>query len=209
MLFIYAICFSYSYLSIDAGFGALLLFAVVQIFLFASASFYQERVSFQKVFGLLIAFAGLIYLLYPKSEFEISYFHSLLMIFSGLAWAGYTLLAKKSTKALENNTHSFIKATLIAVLFYFFINDELIYTKEGVFIAFLSGSITSALGYVLWYEVVKRVELITSSIIQLLVPIIAIFLSINFLNETLSFEMVLSAILICTGILVVIKTKVN
>lgn len=50
MLFIYAICFSYSYISLDAGFGTLLLFGVVQVTMFVSSLFLKEKINLQKVF---------------------------------------------------------------------------------------------------------------------------------------------------------------
>ena len=52
-------------------------------------------------------------------------------------------------------------------------------------------------------------QIMTASIIQLLVPIIAIFLSIIFLGETLSFELFLSTIIILLGIFIALYKKKN
>ncbi|MGB5791575.1 DMT family transporter [Poseidonibacter sp.] len=208
MLFIYAICFSYSYLSIDAGFGTLLLFAIVQLVMVFASLFYKEKINIQKVIGIVLAIFGLIYLLYPTQSFEVSFYHAFLMIISGVAWAIYTIIGKKSINALANTMDNFIKATLFIVLFYFvFTIDNLHYSFNGVVLALISGSITSALGYVLWYEVLPKIQIITAGVIQLFVPILSIILSIIFLNETLTNTLLVSTVIIILGILITIFSK--
>ena len=63
------------------------------------------------------------------------------------------------------------------------------------------------LGYLLWYEILPKIEIITASVLQLLVPIIAIFLSILFLDESLTLELIVSTILILVGIFIALKRK--
>lgn len=67
--------------------------------------------------------------------------------------------------------------------------------------------ITSALGYLIWYEVLPKIEIFTASILQLLVPIIAIFLSLIILDEKLSFELIVSTFIILFGILIALYKK--
>lgn len=208
MLFIYAICFSYSYIKLDAGFGTLLLFGVVQVVMLISSIFLKEKVNLQKVLGMMIAFVGLVFLLYPKQSFEISYVHVLLMIISAIAWAFYSILGKKSTKAISNTMDNFIKATFFAIIFYLIINiDEIYLSLNGILLAFTSGSLTSALGYVIWYKVLPQIQIITASVIQLFVPILAILFSVVFLNELFTFELALSTIIISIGILLSIFSR--
>ena len=63
-----------------AGIGTLILFAVVQLSMILLLFFYNEKMSLNKTIGILVAFSGLIYLLYPKEDFTISYFHVFLMV---------------------------------------------------------------------------------------------------------------------------------
>lgn len=208
LLFLYAICFSFAYINIDAGFGALLLFGIVQLIMLAFAQFIKEGVSLKKLLGMIIAFIGLTYLLYPSHDFEVSYFHSFLMIISGIAWALYSILGKSSKDALFNTMDNFIKATIFIMIFYFFfLRSEIYLSHTGVLLAFLSGSITSALGYVLWYKIVPSLQVSTAGIIQLLVPIMAIFISVLFLDEVLSVSLVVSTILVCIGVLIAVTSK--
>lgn len=207
MLFLYAICFSYSYINMLAGIGTLILFAVVQLSMIFIALFYKEKMSLNKTIGILVAFIGLVYLLYPKEDFTISYFHTFLMVISGIAWGVYSVLGKSSTNAIFNTTDNFFKASIFTLIFMLMFISEVHLDLYTFCLAITSGAITSALGYLLWYEILPKIEIITASVLQLLVPIIAIFLSILFLDESLTLELIVSTILILVGIFIALKRK--
>lgn len=208
ILFLYAISFSYSFLNIEAGVGTLLLFAVVQLVMVIFSLFHKEKINLQKIAGIFLAMAGLIYLLYPKQSFELSLFHAFLMIIAGVSWAVYTVLGKKSSDSLYNTTDNFTKALIFVGIFYLIFTPENSFTtNKGILLAFISGSITSAVGYLLWYEILPKMQLITAGIIQLFVPVISIVVSIVFLNESLTMTLFLSTVIIFTGILLTIFSK--
>ncbi|WP_108559119.1 DMT family transporter [Arcobacter caeni] len=205
MLFLYAICFSYSYINMFAGIGTLILFAVVQISMILIALFYKEKLTLNKLLGVLVAFCGLAYLLYPKEDFSISLFHTFLMVISGIAWAIYSVIGKSSTNALLNTTDNFFKATIFTIIFMIFFINEFKFDLYTSFLAVLSGSLTSGLGYLIWYEVLPKIKITTASILQLIVPILAIFLSVIILNEKFSFELGISTFIILFGIFLALK----
>ena len=208
MLFLYAICFSYSFLDINAGFGTLLLFAVVQMVMLAFSLFHKEKINLQKIIGIFLALFGLIYLLYPKESFEVSLFHAFLMIIAGIAWAVYTILGKKSSDSLYNTMDNFIKSLVFVGIFYIlYLPENSFISQNGLLLAFISGSLTSAIGYVLWYEILPKLQYITAGVIQLFVPIISIIISIIFLKESLSTTLFLSTIIIFSGIILTIFSK--
>lgn len=207
MLFLYAICFSYSFINMYAGIGTLILFAVVQLSMILIALFYKEKLTSNKIFGVLIAFSGLVYLLYPKEDFSISFFHSFLMIIAGISWGVYSVIGKKSTNATYNTTDNFLKASIFTIIFGVLFVDFFKVDLFTFFIAITSGMITSALGYLIWYEVLPKIEIFTASILQLLVPIIAIFLSLIILDEKLSFELIVSTFIILFGIFLAFYKK--
>ena len=207
MLFLYAICFSYSYVNMFAGIGTLILFAVVQLSMILIAIFYKESFSINKILGIIVAFAGLVYLLYPKEDFSISFFHAFLMIISGISWAIYTVIGKSSTNALLNTTDNFFKASIFVVLFTIFFIDSLKLDFYTSILAISSGAITSALGYLIWYEILPKMQIITASVLQLIVPVLAIFLSVIILDEVLSFELLISTFVILFGIFIALFRK--
>ena len=207
MLFLYAITFSFSYQNMQAGVGTLILFAVVQLTMIFMAFRHKESLNLRKIVGICLAFGGLFYLLYPKNDFSLSLFHTFLMIISGIAWAFYTLLGKKSTNAFYSTKDNFFKASLMALVFIAFYFNHLIFDSYTLFLAVISGVVTSALGYIIWYMVLPKMDIITAGVLQLLSPVIAIILGIIALDEKLSFELIVSTIVILFGIFVVIYKK--
>ena len=207
MLFLYAITFSYSYVDMPAGIGTLILFAVVQLSMILMAVFYKEKLTLNKLIGMLLAFAGLVYLLYPKEDFSLSLYHAFLMIISGIAWAFYTVLGKKSKNAFFNTKDNFFKATIFTILFAFIFVDNITFDSYTLFLAVFSGVVTSALGYIIWYAVIPQMQILTASILQLIAPILAIVMSILLLDEVLSFELLISTFVILFGIFVALFKK--
>jgi drug/metabolite transporter (DMT)-like permease len=207
MLFLYAITFSFSYENMQAGIGTLILFAVVQLTMIFMAFKHKESLTLQKVFGIVLAFAGLAYLLYPKEDFSLSFFHSFLMIISGVAWAFYTLLGKKSINAFSSTKDNFFKASLMALVFMIFYFNHLTFDSYTLFLAIFSGVVTSALGYIIWYMVLPKMDILTAGVLQLLSPVIAIILGILVLNEKLSMELFISTFIILFGIFITLFKK--
>jgi drug/metabolite transporter (DMT)-like permease len=65
LLFAYMACFSFAYLSLSAGTGALLLFGAVQLTMFVAALRAGEHFAAASWAGLALAVAGLVYLVAP------------------------------------------------------------------------------------------------------------------------------------------------
>ena len=129
------------------------------------------------------------------------------MIIAGIAWAFYTILGKNSKDPIHHSADNFFKTIFFLIIVFLFFIDDIQITYYGIFLAILSGGIASGLGYALWYYILKNMNLITASIVQLLVPIIAIFLGILFLDEKLTFTLTISSIFILGGIYLTIYKK--
>jgi hypothetical protein len=89
-LFGYAVGFSFAYLSLDAGVGALILFAAVQITMIGAGISRGEHPKASEWVGLAVALAGLVYLVSPGLTAP-SFGGAALMAASGAAWGGYSL----------------------------------------------------------------------------------------------------------------------
>ncbi|WP_424688652.1 DMT family transporter [Halarcobacter ebronensis] len=207
-LFLYAITFSYAYINLDAGLGTLILFAFVQLTITFYAIMNKEKICFKQAFGILTALLGLLYLFYPKDNFTISMEGFILITIAGISWGAYTILGKKSENALKDTNENFLKTIpfLFIYLLIFPINIEI--NIDGLILSFLSGAITSAIGYVIWYKVLDNISILTAGVIQLIVPVVAIFLSIILLNEPITITLLVSTALILIGIYLTIKKSV-
>jgi drug/metabolite transporter (DMT)-like permease len=203
MLFIYAIAFSFGYVSLDTGTGALILFGSVQITMIITSVISGNKLHISEWLGLLIAFSGFVYLIIPDLVTP-SLMGFMLMTISGVAWGFYTLLGRTSQSPLSDTVYNFLRTSpFILVLIFFGLNDiHLTYT--GIVLAVLSGAIASGLGYFVWYIALKGLSVTQAAVVQLFVPIIAATGGVIFTHELITLRLIESSALVLGGILMVI-----
>lgn len=204
MLFIYAAFFSYAYISLPSGTGALLLFAMVQLTMLGAGLISGERFTPLQWAGLIAALAALVWLLSPGIEAP-PLLGTLSMAIAGVGWGAYSLLGRTSPHPPTQSTAgNFARASLIGlamlVPIMMFIQPEQRPQTSGVLLAILSGAITSGLGYAIWYQALKHLQATRAGIAQLTVPAIAALGGILFLNEPLTLRFALASLVILAGV---------
>ena len=197
-LVIYMLGFSWAYLSLEAGFGALLLFGVVQLSMFGVGAALGSRPLILEILGGLIAFAGLIYLVAPSMQLG-GVLPSLSMIAAGIGWAMFTLAGRGADSALRLSAASFLYIVPVAILAWV-VFGEFHFSIFGLAMAILSGAVTSGIGYLIWYAVLPKLEVPTAAMMQLSVPIIAIGMGAVFLAEDVDMRIAIAALLVTIGI---------
>ena len=208
LLFLYAVAFSFAYLSLSAGTGALILFGAVQATMIIYALFKGERFLRSEWFGLLLAIAGLIYLLLPGLAAP-SLSGAALMLVAGIAWGFYSLLGRGAKNPLTNTANNFLYSLpfVFAVNLVIFLFGNVHVSANGILLAILSGALTSGLGYVIWYAALKGLTSIQAAMVQLAVPVLAAISGIVILSETLSMRLIISAIMILGGIALAVLSR--
>ena len=203
LLFLYAAPFSFAYVSLSAGTGALILFACVQATMLVGAMRSGERFRWVEGLGLGIALAGLTYLVAPGLSAP-DPAGSVLMAIAGIAWGLYSLRGRSSTDPIGDTTRNFVLAVPFAVIVSAFLLGRAHLSTRGVLLASGSGAIASGMGYVAWYAALRGLTRIRASIVQLLVPVLAGIAGILLLGETLTLRLVFSAALILGGVAVAV-----
>jgi drug/metabolite transporter (DMT)-like permease len=199
MLFLYAATFSFAYISLTTGTGALMLFAAVQITMIAVGLYGGERPSTLHWLGLLIAIAGLVYLVSPGVTAP-SAAGSLLMGTAGVAWGVYSILGRGVTSPVHATAGNFLRTVPLTLIVLLLCSSSIAITSEGFLWAALSGSITSAIGYVIWYAALPRLTATLAATVQLLVPAVAALGGGVFLSEQITLRLILSGTVIFTGV---------
>lgn len=219
MLFLYAACFSYAYITLETGIGALIAFASVQITMIGHGFIQGHRLNLVAWMGVLLAFGGFVYLMSPGiSAPPLEGF--ILMTLSGFGWGMYSARGLNSANPLEDTTFNFLRSNLFLVLFIFLLLLIMaiypgilkpVLSRKGVILAIVSGAITSGLGYTIWYMALRGLSNVQASVVQLSVPVIAALGGILLLSEKLSLRLGLSSVIILGGILLVIlgKTRIT
>jgi drug/metabolite transporter (DMT)-like permease len=196
----YMVGFSYAYVNLDAGLGALILFGTVQVVMFAAAVFSGERLSAYRWLGAVIALLGLVVLFLPDKEVNLPFNGVLLMLVAAFGWALYSLEGRKVSDPLLTSTWNFIYVLPITLLALLISGDSVLITFSGVLLALVSGAMMSGLGYALWYWVLPQLDVTVGALAQLLVPVFALILGALFLQEVVSLRATVAAALIVGGV---------
>ena len=203
MLFLYAITFSYAYISLDTGTGALILFGSVQITMILLSLISGTRLHFTEWAGVIIAFTGFVYLILPDVTTP-SVIGFLLMTVAGIAWGVYTLKGRDSKNPLMDTAYNFLRTTPFVILLVIATANNVNYSSEGILLALLSGGITSGIGYTIWYIALGGLSSTQAAVLQLSVPIIAALGGVIFVYEAITFRLTISAAMVLGGILTVV-----
>ena len=92
-MFVYAVAFTFAYITLGAATGALILFPTVQLTLVLIATLRGSPPSGRQQIGMAIAVMGLVILLGPRSSAP-PLVGAILMGIAGIAWGVYTLLGR-------------------------------------------------------------------------------------------------------------------
>ena len=206
MLFMYAAAFSYAYVSLETGTGALILFGVVQITMITYSLISGNKMSTIEWLGIVLALCGFLYLMLPGAKAP-SLYGFILMTISGIGWGMYSIKGKTTKNPLQDTAYNFLRTIPFLLLLLYFVFQESYYTKTGVILALLSGIITSGLGYVIWYAALKGLTTIQASVVQLFVPVLAGLGGLILVNENVSLRVIVASVLILGGISLMIVKK--
>lgn len=206
MLFAYMAFFSFAYLSLGAGTGALILFGAVQLTMFVFALRKGEHFAPLSWAGLTLAILGLVYLVLPGITAP-DPVGAVLMAMAGVAWGIYSLLGRGAADPLEATARNFVYAVPLVLIVQLFCLNEFGVSARGVALAIASGALTSGCGYVIWYAALPGLTATRAATVQLSVPVIAAFGGIVFLSEQLTFRLALSAAATLGGVAIVLAQR--
>lgn len=198
-LFAYAICFSFAYVGLTAGTGALILFGCVQLTMIVAALLKGDRPKPLEWLGLSIALGGLVYLVFPGLASP-PFWSSSLMAAAGISWGFYTLRGKGSGDPLRDTTGNFVRSVPMIVLASVPFLSAIHLSNRGILLAVLSGVAASGIGYTVWYAALKHHTATRAAVLQLAVPVLAAWAGVIFLSEAATARLLIAAALILGGI---------
>lgn len=205
-LFVYAAAFSFAYLDLPAGTGALLLFMAVQLTMIGTGLCQGEKLRTGQWLGLTIAVGGLILLLSPGLAAP-SLKGTLLMLSAGAAWGIYSLRGRQNADPIATTAGNFLLAVPLTILCSLILVRNTQFDPKGLIYGIISGAITSGLGYVIWYKALPKLKSSVAATVQLSVPVVAALGGIIFLSEIFTTRFALSSAAILGGIALVVLEK--
>ena len=202
-LFLYAVAFSYAYITLDTGTGALILFGSVQITMILLSIWAGNRLQAMEWIGVCTAFTGFVYLVLPGVSAP-SLVGFLLMSVAGIAWGIYTLRGRGSNNPLADTSYNFLRTTPMVLMLAILALPNAQFSTEGIILAVISGAIASGIGYTIWYAALAGISTTQSAVVQLSVPVIAALGGVVFSTETITWRLIVSGALVLGGILFVV-----
>ena len=196
---------------INAGLAAI-IFASFPFFVAIGAHFHLpgERLSWLKVLGLIIGFAGIVVifgggLTMPDARI---WWAMLVMLISPFSSAVASIMVKKHLTQEDPTVVNFLQMIVgVLVLFPFaFANEQLAaFHWSLVSIAAVSflGIFGSAYTFVTYYHLLKTIEASRMALIAFVTPVVAAVLGWLILDETLALSTLLGAVLVFAGIYIV------
>jgi len=205
-LFLYVAFFSFAYIWLSAGTGALLLFGAVQLTMFAVALYGGERFTLLSWAGFAAALLGLVWLVAPGVTAP-DPLGAALMVVAGIAWGIYSLLGRGTSDPLAATAGNFLYAVplVLYVSHLFWWNLNL--SAEGLALAVVSGALASGCGYVIWYAALRGLTATRAATVQLSVPAIAALGGVLFMAEDVTLRLVIASAATIGGVAVVLSQR--
>lgn len=201
-LFAYAIAFSFAYVRLDSGTGALLLFGAVQMTMVGWAIARGERPRTREWVGLVAALGGLVVLTFPSLSSPPP-LAAASMITAGAAWGVYSLRGRGTADPLKATASNFARAVPLAFvvsLLSLGMSSSVNVSARGASYAVASGALASGIGYSLWYAALRDLSATRAGIVQLAVPVMAALGGVLLLGEHLTGRLALATCAILGGI---------
>ena len=170
----------------------------------------NEKFNFVKTIGILIGFAGIIYLFSDNILIDKNNFLSAILILLGSTCyvIGGVLTLKISKKRNENVTGSIlIWATLILLPLTFIIElpSQIIPSFNSSVSVIYLGIVPTGIAWLLRFRILKKNGLIFQSQVSYLIPIFGIVLGYVFLKELITYKVLISLTAVVIGIYFVRK----
>ena len=198
-LFAYAAPFSFAYLHIPAGTGALILFGAVQVTMIGWDVLHGKLFNIAELLGVVLAVSGLVVLAWPGASAPDIQGASLMAV-AGVAWGVYSLLGRGVGDPLRATASNFALSLVFAVPLGVASYNSATVTVHGLVLALCSGAVASGIGYAIWYAALRGLTSTQAGIVQLLVPVLAALGGVFLLGESISLRLVVSAVMIFSGV---------
>lgn len=208
-IFAYSFFFFNGLRLVKASHGSLIVALNPALVMLLTAILGKEKISFIKIIGLLSSLVGVAFVI---SHGDLLHLFSMFswgdafMLGCPISWAFYTYFAKDAlgeSTPLQASTWAILLGLSMILLFVPLETfPKTIEPKVWGALAYL-GICGSVLGFVWYYEGVKKIGPVKTSVFNNLIPIFAMIISMVLLKETLQPYMIYGSVLVIGGVLII------
>lgn len=204
---------TFSIAHLNASIAAILNATTPLFTMIISAYWLKEKLTFKKLAGLFIGVAGLIILvgwipLDLTTTTIIALAFSLLgSFFYGLG-SVYAKIKFKSEDPMKTATGQLTAAAIFVLPLLFVDNPSQLLTPSITLSLLALALVCTALGYLLYFKLLKNIGSVNTSVVTLLVPVFSIIWSVFFLAEPITAALVVGLLLILASLKLVLKPSI-
>jgi len=179
----------------------------------------DDRMTFQKMLGLMVGFGGVVVLL--SKDLQPGAHNSILgqaaVILASLFYAGSTVFARKKTEhvpGLVRGAAPLVTASLVMWISIPFVERPVVLPSLPItWVALVwLGILGSGVALVLWYYLLHEIGPTRTTLVSYIFPLGGVILGVIFLHESLTWQLLCGAMLIVVSIVVVnwrTKERIN
>lgn len=183
--------------------------------LVASLVFRQEKLSFKKIIACLFGFAGIILINLNGLDFNMNFTGDCFVIFSTIAYAVSSVLMKKYSNDEDPvviSGYQFFMGGIVMIIVGALCGGNIIIGSFRAFAVLTYLAFLSAIAYALWGVLLKHNPVSKVTIYSFCIPVFGVMLSNLLLSEQSNvspLNLIVTLILICTGIIILNYKKEN
>jgi drug/metabolite transporter (DMT)-like permease len=210
-IFAYSFFFFTGLRMVKASHGALIVALNPVLVMLISSSIGKERISRIKIIGLLLSITGTAIVIARGDLldlFTMFTWGDAFMLGCPISWALYTYFAKDALKFATPLQASTWAIVIGLAMILFFVPFETYPTKVDwtIWLAIVYlGICGSVLGFVWYYEGIKEIGPVKTSVFNNLIPIFAVMFSVVLLDETIHAYMWYGSALVISGVYIINK----
>lgn len=170
-----------------------------------------DRLTLLKTLGLVIAFAGIVFVFYgkPKTAKPNMLLGDLLEITAGILWGATTLYIKRYMAGKVEPIHTFLYQLFFSIPILFVVSHILepnwIYRIDPLILTsiFYQSVIVAFISYFIWFKLIHQYAVSRLSAFTFFTPIFGVLSGILFIREELTFSLMVGLPLVSVGIFLV------
>ncbi|MBR4890439.1 MAG: DMT family transporter [Clostridia bacterium] len=183
--------------------------------LVASLIFRQEKLNLKKILACILGFAGIILVNINGLDFNMNFTGDCFVLFSTIAYAFSSVLVKRYS-AYEDpvviSGYQFLFGGIVMMIAGFISGGRVAFTSIEALLVLIYLALLSAVAYGLWGVLLKHNPVSKVTIYSFMIPVFGVILSNLMLTEESSVpavNLIITLILICTGVLIINYKKEN